>query len=374
MLRRPPEASHRTAGRGQGRHRVGKPQRGEHLAVGFGGRPCRPLTVTRCRGVQYLGVTRRRRAGGSVGTQPGHHGFWSTDRQALLWHVSLHSIAQIGVELETPGAGAQAAIPGKPEATISSMYSGNPIVDSSWMASRSARTAARLTVGVTRPRSATVMGRMRRRPIRPAPECCTVPSCGLALPVRSNCPPAASSSTARRTTSHTSGTFCHSSPRSGRGRRRMVCGSAATGSRRALESSFTSPAARCFAVVVLPTALVPSSARAPPRQRVHPARGPRCDGCTAWLNHAISRCPTRQCACSELSRTPLHRRGLAPLKNVAFRLARVTTHASFLTVDRDCSRSLSLLRVGPVCDAPHWPARDGRRLHEHRTRYPSLDP
>ena len=79
------------------------------MAVGLGGRPCRLLTVTRCRRIEDLGVARRRRTRGSVGAQPGHHGFWSTDRQALLWHVPLHSIAQIGVELEAPGAGAQAA-------------------------------------------------------------------------------------------------------------------------------------------------------------------------------------------------------------------------------------------------------------------------
>jgi hypothetical protein len=60
--------------------------------------------------------------------------------------------------------------------------------------------SARLTVGAASPRSMSVIGRIRRGTIRPAPEWvgCSI---GAADPVRRNCPGLASRSTARRTTS-----------------------------------------------------------------------------------------------------------------------------------------------------------------------------
>jgi hypothetical protein len=82
-------------------------------------------------------------------------------------------------------------------------------------------------VGVQTPRSARVNGRIRKMTIRPAPECAgAVP--GAADPVSRNRPPVGSSSTARRTRSHATGSRCHSSIRMGYGPSPSRRGSAAS--------------------------------------------------------------------------------------------------------------------------------------------------
>ena len=110
-------------------------------------------------------------------------------------------------------------MPGNPELMISSVYSDRPISllppTSAWSPFRSAR---RLTV-VSRPRrSESVIGRILRTSMRPAPECrcgsCR-PSAGAAEPVSRNGPRGTPSSTARRTASQSAGTRCHSSSKTG---------------------------------------------------------------------------------------------------------------------------------------------------------------
>ncbi len=112
-----------------------------------------------------------------------------------------------------------------------------------------------------RPRSASESGRIRAMTMRPAPEWVVVPGEG-GDPVSRNVPGGAPSSTARLTTSHDSGTRCHSSMRIGRvppvSRERsasMICRSRRSSSRYAV-------AARRRAVAVFPTPLAPSSASA----------------------------------------------------------------------------------------------------------------
>jgi hypothetical protein len=106
-------------------------------------------------------------------------------------------------------------------------------------------------------RSARLIGRIRRVTIRPAPEWVGL-MVGVALPVSRNRPGAAFRSTPRRTTSQTVGTRCHSSTRSGGGKRSNRPGSAASSSRCTGSSNAMTVFARRSAVAVLPTPFGPS--------------------------------------------------------------------------------------------------------------------
>ena len=66
-----------------------------------------------------------------------------------------------------------------------------------------------------KPASNRLIGRIRSRPIRPAPLCRIPFRFGVAEPVRINCPFALRTSISARTASHKGGTSCHSSSKRG---------------------------------------------------------------------------------------------------------------------------------------------------------------
>ena len=109
-------------------------------------------------------------------------------------------------------------MPGKPERRISSTYAGTSTGECPATTGRSPlMRAASETVGLVSPRSLIARGLMCRRPMRPAPEWMPTPAGTPADPVSRNRPPVESSSTARRTLSHTAGWSCHSSMSTGAG-------------------------------------------------------------------------------------------------------------------------------------------------------------
>ncbi len=115
------------------------------------------------------------------------------------------------------------------------------------------------TVGGASPRSASVIGLIRSRMIRPAPECVGA-FVGDAEPVSRNRAGRGSRSTARRTQSQTAGRRCHSSRRMGSARRVSRSGLAASRLTSAGSSRASRVAARRVAVAVFPTARGPSIA------------------------------------------------------------------------------------------------------------------
>ncbi len=108
-----------------------------------------------------------------------------------------------------------------------------------------------------------LMGRIRTRSTRPAPECRVMSSGGSADPVRMNCPGLPRSSQARRMGFQMSGAICHSSSRRGAGPFSRSAGSTSAARREAAAASrSTSLAAKRRAVHVLPQARGPSMSTA----------------------------------------------------------------------------------------------------------------
>ena len=159
-------------------------------------------------------------------------------------------------------------VEGQPPRQVSSAIAARSCAGGAAVSFLPASRAAREIAPVESPDSNRLMGRIRNREMRIAPECRMRASDGVADPVRMNCPSSCRSSTALRTASHTSGTRCHSSINRGVAPSRRTAGSASPARRIARSASRrTSLAACCRAVEVLPLALGPSMSTAPLERR-----------------------------------------------------------------------------------------------------------
>jgi hypothetical protein len=156
--------------------------------------------------------------------------------------------------------------PGHPPLHTRSAMSRVSILDSPARTRLPSRMARSETSPLLYPISASVIGRIRRRRMRPAPLCRVESSGGTADPARMKLPalpPLAS--TARRTWPQTPGTNCHSSINRGRSPSTMSAGSMMPAARAAASlSRLTSLAADRLAVSVFPQARGPSIRTAPP--------------------------------------------------------------------------------------------------------------